>query len=85
MFFLQVPLAPNNKCSREKSPLFSVFLLFTLKCMPVKLVRMLGWEADLQGSGPRVQSGGEEPRAAAGSGRAFDQPGTKRSLGVSGF
>lgn len=23
MFFLQVPLAPHNKCSREKSPLFS--------------------------------------------------------------
>ena len=62
-----------------------MLLSFTLKCMHVKPVRMLGWEADLQGSGPRVQSDGGEPGAAAGSGRASDQPGTKRSLGVSGF
>lgn len=43
---------------------------------------MLGWEADLQSPGPRVQSNGGESGAAARDGLAFDQPGTKRFGGV---
>lgn len=69
----------------KKVPFSLVLLLLALKYMHVTLVRMLGCEASLQGPGPTAQSDGEKPGAAAQSGLAFGQPGTKRSLGVSGF
>ena len=53
MFFLRVPLAPNNKCSREKSPLFSsAFVVPTEKYMHVRLVRMLAWKLTPRAGGP---------------------------------
>lgn len=67
----------------EKRVPFSLVLLwFMLKCVHIRLARMLGWEADLQSPGPRVQSNGGESGAAARDGLAFDQPGTKRFGGV---
>lgn len=69
----------------KRVPFSLALLLLALKCLHVRPLGMLGWEANLQGPGPKVQRDGEEAQAAAGRGQAFGQLGTKRSLGISGF
>lgn len=69
----------------KRVPFSLVLLLFPLKNICSEAGEDAGMEADPQSPGPRVQGNGQELGAAAGSGLAFDQPVTKRSLGVSAF
>lgn len=84
-FFLRVPLASNKKCSREKSLLFSSAFAVSTEMYAREAGEDAGMGSRPPGPGLRVQSDGEEPGAAAGSGLAFGQPRTKRCLGVSDF
>lgn len=75
-------MALNNKCSREKSPLFSSALVVSTETHAREAGEGAGKLASRRG--PRVHIKQRNEGLLQG-GLAFGQTGTKRSLGVSGF